>query len=116
MKITKPKIFVSYTVADGVITFDILLEIEKLLFGISNTFIDLLHNDSINKQSRVMFELKKSDLVLLIKTKEIYNSEWVKKEISFAQEINIPIIEIDFQKLINIDQNTLFQTIASAIN
>ena len=54
-------------------------------------FIDLLHNDSIDKQSRVLKELDSSDVMILIETNSVYQSEWVVLEIEQANAIPIPI-------------------------
>ena len=54
-------------------------------------FIDLLHNDSIDKQSRVLKELDSSDVLILIETNSVYQSEWVVLEIEQANAIPIPI-------------------------
>ena len=63
-------------------------------------YIDLIHNDSTNKQDRVIKELNNSDFIFLIRTEQIDNSEWVDKEISLAKKLNIPIIEFEYQELI----------------
>tara|TARA_R110000782_G_scaffold96698_5_gene181284 strand:+ start:1499 stop:1879 length:381 start_codon:yes stop_codon:yes gene_type:complete len=100
MEIAKPKIFVSYTVRDGSIGVVFLNKIFDEICGISEVYIDLIHNDSTNKQDRVIKELNNSDFIFLIRTEQIDNSEWVDKEISLAKKLNIPIIEFEYQELI----------------
>lgn len=95
-----PKIFVSYTVRDGKIDREFLSNLEIRLKPIGRTYIDMIHNNSIDKQKRVMDELKTSDLFFLIKTEEVKESEWVKKEILVAKEKEIPIYEFEFMDLI----------------
>jgi hypothetical protein len=95
----RPHHFISYTVRDGVITEDILKRVKKYYNQFGTTFIDLLDNDSEEKQSRVYYELEKSDVLILIKTPGITDSNWVKKELKRANEQNIPINEIDLTDL-----------------
>ena len=95
----KMKIFVSYTTRDGIIRKEFL---HKLFNNISNfclVYIDMLHNNSVNKQKRVFKELRNSDFIFLIKTEQIDNSEWVDKEISHAKKLNIPIYEFEYEIL-----------------
>ena len=66
-------------------------------------FIDLLHNDSIDKQSRVLKELYSSDVMILIETNSVYQSEWVVLEIEQANAISIPI------QIMNLDQLKKFK-------
>jgi hypothetical protein len=100
MNMETSKIFISYTVRDGKIDKAFLLDLEKAIVKTTPVYIDMLHNDSLDKQNRVINELKKSDLLFLIKTDEINNSEWVKKEIHLAESLNIPIFEFDYEELI----------------
>jgi hypothetical protein len=100
MEIIKPKIFVSYTVRDGKIDFNFLSKSFDEICDMSEPYIDLIHNDSINKQDRVIKELNNSDIIFLIRTDQINKSEWVDKEIALAKKQNIPIIEFDYEELI----------------
>jgi hypothetical protein len=100
MEKNKPKIFVSYTVRDGKIDKSILFKIFHQISNESEVYIDLIHNDSIDKQNRVINELYNSNLVFLIRTEQIDNSEWVIKEISLAKMLGIPVIEFEFDELI----------------
>lgn len=84
--------FVSYTTIDKEITSRFLQTVNHLLSSQGNTFIDLIHNDSIDKQKRVFHELENSDLLVLIGTKNIYNSLWVIKELDLAEKTGIPKI------------------------
>lgn len=95
-----PKIFISYTVRDGKINKGFLSKLENKISPISNVYIDLIHNNSKDKQKRVMSELKSSDMIFLIKTEEINESKWVKKEILLANKEGIPIYEFEFEDII----------------
>jgi hypothetical protein len=96
----RPKIFVSYTIRDGKIDSSFLNRLFNETCGISCVYIDLIHNDSSNKQKRVISELYSSDFIFLIRTEQIESSKWVKKEISLARIFNIPIIEFEYEELI----------------
>lgn len=115
MEIIKPKIFVSYTVRDGKIDINFLGKIFDEICDLSESYIDLIHNDSINKQDRVIKELNNSDVMFLIRTEQIDKSEWVNKEISFAKKLNIPIIEFDYQELIEKKLKPITQAINNFI-
>lgn len=95
----KSKVFVSYTIRDGFITKRYLVNIEKKLSKNFNVFIDMLDNDSNNQQIRVIKELIDSDIVLLIKTCDIYKSPWVRLELSLAIKNRKPILIVDSYNL-----------------
>ena len=97
------KYFVSYTTRDKEITSDLLKQFSKELEKKGEVFIDLLHNDSIDKQSRVLKELDSSDVMILIETNSVYQSEWVVLEIEQANAIPIPI------QIMNLDQLRKFK-------
>jgi hypothetical protein len=111
------KLFVSYTVRDKEITVDYLLKIESLLLEIGDVFIDIIHNDSVNKQHRVWTELDSSDYLIFINSKNANKSFWVQNELRKAVELGIPTIKISpiearfltkeilLQKIINVRYN-----------
>ncbi|MEC4050028.1 hypothetical protein OX284_011355 [Flavobacterium sp. SUN046] len=68
------KYFVSYTTRDKEITPDLLKQFSKEFEKKGEVFIDLLHNDSIDKQSRVLKELDSCDVMILIETNSVYQS------------------------------------------
>ena len=87
----KERLFISYTTRDGIIRVADLIFIDKLFSVQSKTYIDLLHNDSTDKQRRVLNELKLADKMLLILTPKIFTSPWVIKEIKYAIKYSISI-------------------------
>ncbi len=97
----KPKIFVSYTTLGGVVKESFLNKVCDILSFEGYVYIDLIHNDSIDKQKRVMKELSSADLLFLIKTEKINDSNWVNVEINRAKELGIPIVEFEYEELIN---------------
>lgn len=92
-------IFCSYTLKDDLLTIDRLKEIKSELSVIAHTYIDILDNDSANKQERVVRELKNSNLLLVLMTPKIKESAWVDMEYRIAKENNIPILEIDANRI-----------------
>ncbi len=92
----KPKkVFVSYTIRDYKVDKTSL----KYLNGIlrKNNFIcyiDLLHNNSINKQEKVYRELLSCDIFLIIRTNGYQQSEWTIQESKIAKDTKKKIVEI----------------------
>lgn len=101
------KIFVSYTTKDNEITIDRLKTIAYKLKYIGHIYVDLIDNDSLNKQKRVLYELDNSDMVILILSNEIFNSNWVKIEIERAKNNNIPIIKLTVNEIFSLTINEL---------
>lgn len=83
--------FISYTMKDNEITKSTLERIRKVFLPKGKVYIDILDNDSDNKQERVINELDNSDVFVLIETKLVYDSEWVQIEIERAKARNIEI-------------------------
>ena len=101
------RIFVSYTTKDKILTKELLsLLFEKLSLN-NHVYIDLLHNNSVNKQKRVFDELAKSEIILLITTDSINQSNWVNIELEYAKKMNISIVRIEIDKVNKIISNAL---------
>jgi hypothetical protein len=94
------KIFISYTLQDGHLNIDFLKSLKSVIVDQCFSYIDILDNGSRDKQARVEEELISSDYLILIKTMNIDKSDWVKKEILIAKENSIPIVEFDYQILV----------------
>jgi len=94
------KIFVSYTTRDRNITKEFLLKLYNELSEFETVYIDLIHNDSENKQKRVFDELESADQVVLIETESVYDSDWVKIELESAKSLKKDIIKIPYNELI----------------
>jgi len=92
-------IFVSYTTRDNEVTINSLIDFSNKINSLGKIFIDLIDNNSDDKQNRIVEELKKADILILIKSKSIFDSEWVKFEIESANEKNIPIIEFNINDI-----------------
>lgn len=80
-------IFVSYTTRNNEVTTDSLVDFSNKINAYGKVFIDLLDNNSTDKQERIINELEKSDLLILIKSLSSLNSEWVKFELETANKL-----------------------------
>ena len=76
---------------DEEITIDFLKIISDSLQKTGKVFIDLLNNDSPDKQKRIFDEIDACDLLLVIETNNVYKSKWVNLEIERAKNKKIPI-------------------------
>ena len=95
------KLFFSYTLRDAVVNNSLLSELYTALVKKYDIFIDLLHNDSIDKQARVLNELKTSQHVFVLRTPLIGESNWVKIEIDEAKKLGVPLFFIELNSEYN---------------
>ncbi|WP_071836928.1 TIR domain-containing protein [Terrimonas ferruginea] len=102
------KIFVSYTTLDKEINKEFLLNLYCLLRPWSEVFIDLINNDSVCKQDRVLEELRTCNVLILIVSPNVWHSKWVNFELSKARSRGIPIIEISRMFLLNLMPRIIF--------
>lgn len=87
-------IFVSYTTRDHYVDRELLESISKILSHYGNCYIDILHNDANDKQRHVEAMLSQANLLLLLASNSIAESEWVRWELTEARKRCIPIIVI----------------------
>ena len=87
-------IFVSYTTRDHHIKICLLEAVSDVVSEYGRPFIDLIHNDSDDKQAYVERKLLSSDLVLLLLTDSINQSKWVQWELAKAKNNKIPVITV----------------------
>lgn len=92
-------IFISYTIKDKEISLHSLDIISKKLNHIGNVYIDIINNDSLNKQERVFYELDNSDIVILLISPNVYKSRWVRLELERAKKNFIPIIPFTLKEI-----------------
>lgn len=109
------KYFVSYTTRDTEITRDLLELFSLKLKNVGKVFIDLIDNNSKDKQSRVIRELDSSDFVILVESQNIYKSDWVLVEIERAISKNIPIRTIKVKDIENISSADFYDYINNLI-
>lgn len=89
------KVFLSYTLRDGFLDKSLLKSICDLLSPTYNVFADIIHNDSVDKQKRVIEELHSSQYVVVLDTPLISESPWVNIEIDEANKMGIPILRVE---------------------
>ena len=106
-------IFVSYTTKDSEVTLHRLNEISIKLRQIGYVYIDIIHNNSQDKQKRVFEELDNSDVIILIISNNVYNSTWVIKETERAYKQFTPIVPFTINEIINSKTETLYIKIHS---
>lgn len=87
----------SYTTRDEYINRELLQEINLIVSSWGDCYIDLLHNESKDKQKHVKFMLSTSDILILVNSESILKSEWVMWELKEARKQLIPIIKIDIK-------------------
>ena len=92
-------VFCSYTLRDGLVTIEKLRKLKELISKSADCYIDILDNDSIDKQERVVEELSKAQLVLVLMSPDLKKSAWVQEEYRIANENNIPIVEISINHI-----------------
>lgn len=92
-------VFCSYTLRDGLVTIEKLKSLKELISKSAVCYVDILDNDSIDKQERVVEELGKAQLLLVLKSPNLKKSAWVKEEYRIANEKKIPIVEINIEQI-----------------
>lgn len=97
-------VFCSYTLRDGLVTIEKLRKLKELISKSADCYIDILDNDSIDKQERVVEELSKAQLVLVLMSPDLKKSAWVKEEYRIANEKKIPIVEININHINDIQK------------
>jgi hypothetical protein len=88
------KIFISYTTRDHYIDRELLVRASKVVSNYGSHYIDLLHNNSFNKQLYVELMLSQANFLVLLESKSIRTSEWVQWELREAELKGIPVIRI----------------------
>jgi len=107
-------IFVSYTTRNNEVTIDALINFSNKINSFGKIFIDLIDNDSIDKQGRIITELGSTDLLILIKSESILNSEWVKFELETAIKLKIPVIEFNIIEIESLTKKEIESKIEEA--
>lgn len=88
------KRFVCYTQRDPEITEDLLLAYKRQQLLNVDTFVDVLDNDSCNRQERVNAELYAADDVHLINSPSALDSFWVQYELRIARALGKPVKDV----------------------
>ncbi|NLS55673.1 TIR domain-containing protein [Hafnia alvei] len=87
-------IFVSYTTRDQYIDRELLESVFDIVSHYGHCYIDLLHNDTNDKQRHVELMLSQAKLLILISSTSIGKSEWVQWELAEAGKRHIPMLII----------------------
>jgi hypothetical protein len=104
-------IFVSYTTRNNEVTIDSLINFSNKISPFGKIFIDLIDNNSNDKQGRINEELKKTELLILIRSKSSLHSEWVKFELESAEKLKIPVIEFDIAEMDDLTKDEISKRI-----
>ena len=99
------KIFISYTLRDEKISYDLLFRLKNILSNISTieTFIDVIDNKNIiSPQEEVFYKLKSADAVWVINSYNLNQSKWVLSELALAKELMKPIYYIEFPQVLRL--------------
>lgn len=110
------KIFISYTTRNNEVTKSSLINFSNKVSSFGQVFIDLLDNNSLNKQRRIIEELEKSDILLLIKSESTFKSEWVKLELEGAKKMELPVIEFQISEIENLTEEAIKERISNFLN
>lgn len=88
-------VFVSYTTRDGEVDITLLQLLNDNLEKICSPFLDLIRRKEHKvTQFTIIKEVFRSHLFLLIESKDVYKSPWVKFELLLSRLLLIPIIKI----------------------
>jgi hypothetical protein len=88
-------LFVSYSRRDGLVTTELLQNLESHLHGICSPFIHCLHaSDSRWQQILVMRALFCSHAVLLVESPAASKSGWVRLELVIAKILCRPLLRL----------------------
>lgn len=86
------RVFVCYTTRDGLFDEIKLRSTLRTLPAACRPFADLLHNDSLNIQKRIVSEIAKCDLFLGLRSPAFFMSPWVQLELQAAKRFRKEII------------------------
>jgi hypothetical protein len=89
------KIFVSYTLRDGLLDATLLAALDARLSSFGTPYIDILHNVSRDPQRQVLIELQSSSALCVCLTPGFLSSNWVQLELAIARHRAIPVFTID---------------------
>lgn len=93
------KIFVSYTLKDKELTIEHLKRLKTQVPLLSDTYIDILDNDSVDWQQRVNDELNVCDNLWLIATPHARKSIWVNHELKIMCNLQKKITPISVDSI-----------------
>ena len=89
------KVFISYTLRDENVTIEKLQALKRQMPLNCDSFVDIIDNDSEDRQARVDKELWECDTFMQVKSPTIGESDWALYEIMRAWTRMIPVNVID---------------------
>lgn len=92
------KLFVCYSMRDGLIDAPSLRELLESLPVSTRPFIDLFHNDWPDVQKRIELEIANCDLFLGLRSPAFSTSPWVQFELETAKKYKKEIALLDFSR------------------
>lgn len=95
MNSTIKKVFISYTLRDENVTTEKLQALKMQMPLNCDSFVDIIDNDSEDRQARVDKELWECDTFMQVKSPTIGESDWALYEIMRAWSRKIPVNVID---------------------
>ncbi|BFM07733.1 hypothetical protein [Halioxenophilus aromaticivorans] len=90
------KVFLSYTIRDGLINKNLLQLLDGEISRECDIYIDLLHNRSATPQDEVIKQLVSSDMLIQITTPSIDDSGWASLEANLAAEQKIKTCFVEY--------------------
>jgi hypothetical protein len=94
------KIFVSYSLRDGMVNRALLVKLHTYLSGICIPFIHAVEEQRLGcQQFAVLRALVQSDVILLVVSPAVKRSRWVMLEIWLGRLLLHPVIRLDASDL-----------------
>ncbi|WP_228896078.1 toll/interleukin-1 receptor domain-containing protein [Pseudoduganella aquatica] len=94
------RIFVSYTLRDGLVTAELLAGLHRHLAGIGSPFIHAIEAPRLRcQQLAVLWALLRSRAVVLVVSPSVQQSPWVRLELALGRFLRHPIIPVDVSVL-----------------
>lgn len=87
-------VFVSYTQRDGSVTRKMLNRLYENLDGVCNPFIHAIAPPSRFPQLRVVHQLWRSHILIVIESPMVYKSPWVRLEVLLSMIKMMPVIKL----------------------
>ncbi len=98
----KPKIFISYTSRDEVVSDKALYKAKLLFSEYSSVYVDRLAGKSKwHPQLVILSKVFLSHLVVVIESRSVYYSPWVLLELLVAKLTLTPVIRVPIESLEN---------------
>lgn len=95
----REKIFISYTLRDNNLTIEKLQALKRQMSLDCDSFVDIIDNDSKDRQARVERELHGCNKLIQISSPRLLESPWALHEFFEASTRKIPIDRIDVKSI-----------------